>query len=38
VLLILDRLRRAARPPEQILMLAFGPGLTLYAALLDRTD
>ncbi|WP_406106060.1 type III polyketide synthase [Micromonospora globbae] len=36
VLLILDRLRRAATPPERILMLAFGPGLTLYAVLLDR--
>ncbi|MFE9200999.1 type III polyketide synthase [Micromonospora sp. NPDC007230] len=37
VLLILDRLRRAQTPPERIVMLAFGPGLTLYAALLDRT-
>ncbi|MEU5563774.1 type III polyketide synthase [Micromonospora musae] len=36
VLLILDRLQRAAVPPERILMLAFGPGLTLYAVLLDR--
>ncbi|RKN54706.1 type III polyketide synthase [Micromonospora costi] len=36
VLLILDRLRRADAPPERILMLAFGPGLTLYAVLLDR--
>ncbi|MFG3687789.1 type III polyketide synthase [Micromonospora sp. NPDC047740] len=36
VLLILDRLRRAQTPPERIVMLAFGPGLTLYAALLDR--
>lgn len=36
VLLILDRLRRTARPPERIVMLAFGPGLTLYAALLER--
>lgn len=34
VLLILDRLRRAARPPRSVVMLAFGPGLTLYAALL----
>ncbi|TDC60756.1 type III polyketide synthase [Micromonospora sp. KC207] len=38
VLLILDRLLRAQRPAERILMLAFGPGLTLYAALLDHTD
>ncbi|SCL14597.1 Predicted naringenin-chalcone synthase [Micromonospora rhizosphaerae] len=38
VLLILDRLRRAAAPPDGIVLLAFGPGLTLYAALLDRTD
>jgi predicted naringenin-chalcone synthase len=37
VLLILDRLRQAQTPPERIVMLAFGPGLTLYAALLDRT-
>jgi predicted naringenin-chalcone synthase len=33
-LLILDRLRRSTRPPERVVMLAFGPGLTLYAALL----
>ncbi|SCF35275.1 type III polyketide synthase [Micromonospora mirobrigensis] len=38
VLLIVDRLRRAAVPPRRIVMLAFGPGLTLYAALLERTD
>ncbi|MGC4804085.1 type III polyketide synthase [Micromonospora sp. DT233] len=36
VLLILDRLRRAERPPDRVVMLAFGPGLTLYAALLER--
>ncbi|MEU6078033.1 type III polyketide synthase [Micromonospora sp. NPDC047074] len=36
VLLILDRLRRAASPPRRVVMLAFGPGLTLYAALLER--
>ncbi|WFE26281.1 type III polyketide synthase [Solwaraspora sp. WMMD791] len=34
VLLILDRLRRAPRPPGRVVMLAFGPGLTLYAGLL----
>ncbi|MBM0236589.1 type III polyketide synthase [Micromonospora sp. ATA32] len=38
VLLILDRLRRAAQPPDRIVMLAFGPGLTLYAALIERRD
>jgi alkylresorcinol/alkylpyrone synthase len=37
-LLILDRLRRRPRPPEWIVMLAFGPGLTLYAALLRWSD
>jgi predicted naringenin-chalcone synthase len=35
-LLILDRLRRSAAVPRTVVMLAFGPGLTLYAALLDR--
>lgn len=35
VLLILDALRRrAVGPPQRIMALAFGPGLTLYAALL----
>ncbi|GHJ12647.1 hypothetical protein TPA0908_06420 [Micromonospora sp. AKA38] len=37
VLLILDRLSRAPSPPRRVVMLAFGPGLTLYAALLERT-
>jgi alkylresorcinol/alkylpyrone synthase len=32
VLLILDRLRRSR--PNRVVMMAFGPGLTLYAALL----
>ncbi|WBB78894.1 type III polyketide synthase [Micromonospora sp. WMMD882] len=36
VLLILDRMLRRPTPPERIVMLAFGPGLTLYATLLDR--
>jgi predicted naringenin-chalcone synthase len=36
VLLILDRLRRTTERPRQVVMLAFGPGLTLYAALLER--
>jgi predicted naringenin-chalcone synthase len=36
VLFILDALRRDAHPPEHVLALAFGPGLTLYAALLGR--
>jgi predicted naringenin-chalcone synthase len=34
VLLVVDALRRRPRPPRRIVMLAFGPGLTLYAALL----
>ena len=34
VLLVLDALRRRARPPRHVVMLAFGPGLTLYASLL----
>ncbi|QLQ38271.1 type III polyketide synthase [Micromonospora robiginosa] len=36
VLLILDRLAGAPSPPRRVVMLAFGPGLTLYAALLER--
>ncbi|MGC5050326.1 type III polyketide synthase [Micromonospora sp. DT48] len=36
VLLILDRLFRAAAAPSRVVMMAFGPGLTLYAALLER--
>ncbi|MBQ1042803.1 MULTISPECIES: type III polyketide synthase [unclassified Micromonospora] len=37
VLLILDRLwRTEPSPPRWVVMLAFGPGLTLYAALLER--
>lgn len=35
-LLIVDRLLRRAVPPRWIVLLAFGPGLTLYAALLER--
>jgi alkylresorcinol/alkylpyrone synthase len=35
VLLILERLRRLPSPPRTVMMLAFGPGLTLYAALLE---
>ncbi|MEH1129251.1 type III polyketide synthase [Micromonospora sp. CPCC 206061] len=35
VLLILDALRRRPEPPRWVLTLAFGPGLTLYAALLE---
>ncbi len=34
VLMILDELRRQPRPPRTVVMLAFGPGLTLYAVLL----
>ncbi len=36
VLVILDALGRADPPPARVVALAFGPGLTLYAALLDR--
>ncbi|MEV0001293.1 type III polyketide synthase [Micromonospora sp. NPDC050980] len=36
VLLILDRLARTPSPPGRVVMLGFGPGLTLYAALLER--
>jgi predicted naringenin-chalcone synthase len=35
VLLILDEMRRRPSPPRRVVMLAFGPGLTLYAALLS---
>ena len=35
VLLVLDALRRRPVPPRRVVMLAFGPGLTLYGALLD---
>ncbi|MEJ3743094.1 type III polyketide synthase [Actinomycetes bacterium KLBMP 9797] len=35
VLLILDALRRRPEPPQWILMMAFGPGLTLYATLFE---
>ncbi|HYN94379.1 MAG TPA: type III polyketide synthase [Pilimelia sp.] len=37
VLLILDELRRLPDPPGRVVMLAFGPGLTLYAALLTAS-
>lgn len=36
VLLIMERLIRHNPPPQWTVMLAFGPGLTLYAALLER--
>ena len=36
VLLVLDALRGRENPPGRVVMLAFGPGLTLYAVLLDR--
>lgn len=36
VLLILDRLTRSEHQPRWTVMLAFGPGLTLYAVLLER--
>ncbi|HEU4346236.1 MAG TPA: type III polyketide synthase [Actinoplanes sp.] len=34
VLLVLDALRKRPHPPRTVVMLAFGPGLTLYVALL----
>ncbi|WP_433298765.1 type III polyketide synthase [Actinoplanes sp. CA-030573] len=37
VLLVLDALRRRAAPPERVVMLAFGPGLTLYGTLLETS-
>jgi predicted naringenin-chalcone synthase len=36
VLLVLDALRRRPAPPRHVVMLAFGPGLTLYVSLLER--
>ncbi len=36
VLMILDEMRRRPEPPRTVMMLAFGPGLTLYATLLQR--
>jgi len=35
VLLVLDALRQRPVPPRSVVMLAFGPGLTLYVALLE---
>jgi predicted naringenin-chalcone synthase len=37
VLLVLDALRRRPAPPRRVVMLAFGPGLTLYGALLETS-
>ncbi|BCJ53676.1 hypothetical protein Asp14428_51510 [Actinoplanes sp. NBRC 14428] len=36
VLLVLEELRRRPEPPQRVVMLAFGPGLTLYGVLLER--
>ena len=36
VLLVLEALRRRPQPPRRVVLLAFGPGLTLDGALLDR--
>ncbi|GAA4733673.1 hypothetical protein Prum_045410 [Phytohabitans rumicis] len=36
VLLILEALRQRPEPPRWVITLAFGPGLTLYASLLER--
>ncbi|MET8147462.1 type III polyketide synthase [Actinoplanes sp. NPDC049668] len=35
VLLVLDALRRRPAPPRRVVLLAFGPGLTLYGVLLE---
>jgi predicted naringenin-chalcone synthase len=35
VLLVLDEMSRRPDPPGRVVMLAFGPGLTLYAALAE---
>jgi len=37
VLLILEAMRQRPDPPKWVVALAFGPGLTLYATLLERT-
>ncbi|WP_432417519.1 type III polyketide synthase [Actinoplanes solisilvae] len=37
VLLVLDALRSRERPPRLVVMLAFGPGLTLYGTLLEAS-
>jgi len=37
VLLVLDALRRREAPPRRVVMLAFGPGLTLYGTLLEAS-
>ena len=37
VLMVLDVLRRRAAPPRRVVMLAFGPGLTLYGTLLEAS-
>ncbi|MET0425883.1 MAG: type III polyketide synthase [Actinoplanes sp.] len=37
VLLVLDALRRRPEPPRTVVMLAFGPGLTLYGVLLEAS-
>jgi predicted naringenin-chalcone synthase len=37
VLLVLDALRRRPAPPRRVVLLAFGPGLTLYGMLLESS-
>ena len=37
VLLVLDALRRRPAPPRRVVILAFGPGLTLYGTLLEAS-
>jgi predicted naringenin-chalcone synthase len=36
VLLVLEALRQRPVPPQRVVLLAFGPGLTLYVTLLER--
>ncbi|WP_067509109.1 type III polyketide synthase [Actinoplanes sp. TFC3] len=38
VLLVLDELRKRTDPPQRAVMLAFGPGLTLYGVLLTLPE
>jgi predicted naringenin-chalcone synthase len=35
VLMIIEAMRRRPDPPQRVMAMAFGPGLTLYAALLE---
>ena len=35
--MVLDALRRRPAPPRRVVLLAFGPGLTLYGTLLESS-